>query len=211
MGTYDARNRPGAHEHRAAQPDERSAPHFTYCRTAYAPFRHASRRHHRHRCRRPSVSAASSAGKASRRAAAARGAIPTSTRRRSAAGRAPVTGVTIDDAADRGGDLWDLIRADRNASRTALIRRAGSVARREGRVGERTQTSSSATAAASTSANGCHFDFFVERGKRCAVRHSISIVGMVSSRISISLRLRHQPCCRAAARVRRTRSAMPRR
>src|SRR5215475_11589919 len=89
---------------------------------------------------------------------------------------APVTGVTIDDVPPiDGDDVWDPeYRADpKRYSRTALI---GVIVGSGGGgidVGERQ-----------------YFDFFVEHGRKVTpYAIPISIVGMVSSEISISLRL----------------------
>jgi 3-oxoacyl-[acyl-carrier-protein] synthase II len=110
---------------------------------------------------------------------------------------APVTGVTIDDVPQiDGDDIWDPeYRADpKRYSRTALI---GVIAAREAwrdaglRVGER-----DAGVIVGSGGGGIdvgerqYFDFFVERGKKVTpYAIPISIVGMVSSEISISLRL----------------------
>ncbi|HUK37306.1 MAG TPA: beta-ketoacyl-[acyl-carrier-protein] synthase family protein [Vicinamibacterales bacterium] len=111
---------------------------------------------------------------------------------------APVTGVTIDDVpAIEGDDVWDAeYRADpKRYSRTALI---GVIAAREAwrdaglRIGE-----ADAGVIVGSGGGGIdvgerqYFDFFVERGKKVTpYAIPISIVGMVSSEISISLRLR---------------------
>ena len=110
---------------------------------------------------------------------------------------APVTGVTIDDVPPlEGDDMWDPeYRADpKRYSRTALI---GVIAAREAwrdaglRVGER-----EAGVIVGSGGGGIdvgerqYFDFFVDRGKKVTpYAIPISIVGMVSSEISISLRL----------------------
>ena len=110
---------------------------------------------------------------------------------------APVTGVTIDDVPAIGGDdVWDPeYRADpKRYSRTALI---GVIAAREAwsdaglAIGER-----EAGVIVGSGGGGIdvgerqYFDFFVERGKKVTpYAIPISIVGMVSSEISISLRL----------------------
>jgi 3-oxoacyl-[acyl-carrier-protein] synthase II len=96
---------------------------------------------------------------------------------------APVSGVTIDDVPQLAGDdIWDVeYRADpKRYSRAALI---AVIAAREAwngsggggiDVGERQ-----------------YYDFFVERGRKVTpYAIPISIVGMMSSEISISLRLR---------------------
>src|SRR5215510_8369240 len=109
-----------------------------------------------------------------------------------------VTGVTIDDVPPLDGDdLWDPgYRADpKRYSRSALI---GVIAAREAwhdaglRIGE-----PEAGVIVGSGGGGIdvgerqYFDFFVERGKKVTpYAIPISIVGMVSSEISISLRLR---------------------
>jgi 3-oxoacyl-[acyl-carrier-protein] synthase II len=111
---------------------------------------------------------------------------------------APVTGVTIDDVpAIEGDDVWDPeYRADpKRYSRTALI---GVIAAREAwrdaglRIAE-----PDAGVIVGSGGGGIdvgerqYFDFFVERGKKVTpYAIPISIVGMVSSEISISLRVR---------------------
>ena len=111
---------------------------------------------------------------------------------------APVTGVTIDDVPPiDGDDVWDPeYRADpKRYSRTALI---GVIAAREAwrdaglRIAE-----PDAGVIVGSGGGGIdvgerqYFDFFVERGKKVTpYAIPISIVGMVSSEISISLRLR---------------------
>src|SRR5262252_9506530 len=108
-----------------------------------------------------------------------------------------VTGVTIDDVPPLDGDdIWDPgYRADpKRYSRSALI---GVIAAREAwrdaglRVGE-----PDAGVIVGSGGGGIdvgerqYFDFFVERGKKVTpYAIPISIVGMVSSEISISLRL----------------------
>ncbi len=110
---------------------------------------------------------------------------------------APVTGVTIDDVPSiEGDDIWDPeYRADpKRYSRAALI---GVIAAREAwrdaglRIGEE-----GAGVIVGSGGGGIdvgerqYFDFFVERGKKVTpYAIPISIVGMVSSEISISLRL----------------------
>src|SRR4051812_11639293 len=110
---------------------------------------------------------------------------------------APVMGVTIDDVPQLDGDdMWDPeYRADpKRYSRAALI---GVIAAREAwkdaglRVGE-----PNAGVIVGSGGGGIdvgerqYFDFFVERGKKVTpYAIPISIVGMVSSEISISLRL----------------------
>jgi 3-oxoacyl-[acyl-carrier-protein] synthase II len=110
---------------------------------------------------------------------------------------APVSGVTIDDVpALEGDDIWDAdYRADpKRYSRAALI---AVIAAREAwndaglRVGE-----DGAGVVIGSGGGGIdvgerqYYDFFVERGRRSPVCHPISIVGMMSSEISISLRIR---------------------
>src|SRR5215467_2340891 len=111
---------------------------------------------------------------------------------------APVTGVTIDDVPQiEGDDVWDPeYRADpKRYSRTALI---GVIAAREAwrdaglRIAE-----PDAGVIVGSGGGGIdvgerqYFDFFVERGKKVTpYAIPISIVGMVSSEISISLRVR---------------------
>src|SRR5499433_3554301 len=109
-----------------------------------------------------------------------------------------VTGVTIDDVPPLDGDdVWDPgYRADpKRYSRSALI---GVIAAREAwrdaglRVGE-----PDAGVIVGSGGGGIdvgerqYFDFFVERGKKVTpYAIPVSIVGMMSSEISISLRLR---------------------
>ena len=111
---------------------------------------------------------------------------------------APVTGVTIDDVpALDGDDIWDPEhRADpKRYSRAALI---GVIAAREAwndaglRVGEE-----GAGVVIGSGGGGIdvgerqYYDFFVERGRKVTpYAIPVSIVGMMSSEISISLRLR---------------------
>ena len=110
---------------------------------------------------------------------------------------APVTGVTIDDVPPlEGDDVWDAdYRADpKRYSRAALI---GVIAAREAwadaglHVGE-----PNAGVVIGSGGGGIdvgerqYYDFFVERGKKVTpYAIPVSIVGMVSSEISISLRL----------------------
>src|SRR5437667_7907824 len=110
---------------------------------------------------------------------------------------APVSNVTIDDVpAVEGDDIWDPgYRADpKRYSRAALI---GVIAAREAwsdaglRAGE-----PNAGVIVGSGGGGIdvgerqYFDFFVERGKKVTpYAIPVSIVGMVSSEISISLRL----------------------
>src|SRR6476646_5319561 len=111
---------------------------------------------------------------------------------------APVNGVTIDDVPQiDGDDIWDPEhRADpKRYSRAALI---GVIAAREAwndaglRVGEE-----GAGVVIGSGGGGIdvgerqYYDFFVERGRKVTpYAIPVSIVGMVSSEISISLRLR---------------------
>src|SRR5436190_5578864 len=111
---------------------------------------------------------------------------------------APVTQVTIDDVpALDGDDIWDpAYRADpKRYSRAALI---GVIAAREAwadaglRIGE-----PNAGVVIGSGGGGIdvgerqYYDFFVERGKKVTpYAIPVSIVGMMSSEISISLRLR---------------------
>ena len=111
---------------------------------------------------------------------------------------APVTGVTIDDVPTLDNDdMWDAgYRADpKRYSRSALI---GVIAAREAwadagqRIGE-----PDAGVVIGSGGGGIdvgerqYHDFFVERGKKVTpYAIPVSIVGMVSSEISISLRLR---------------------
>jgi 3-oxoacyl-[acyl-carrier-protein] synthase II len=111
---------------------------------------------------------------------------------------APVTGVTVEDVpAVAGDDIWDPgYRADpKRYSRAALI---GVIAAREAwndaglRVGE-----PGAGVIIGTGGGGIdvgerqYHDFFLERGRKVTpYAIPVSIVGMVSSEVSISLRLR---------------------
>jgi 3-oxoacyl-[acyl-carrier-protein] synthase II len=111
---------------------------------------------------------------------------------------APVSNVTVDDVpAIDGDDLWDAgYRADpKRYSRAALV---GVIAGREAwldaglRIGE-----PNAGVVVGSGGGGIdigerqYYDFFVERGKKVTpYAIPVSIVGMVSSEISISLRLR---------------------
>src|SRR5580765_1945886 len=110
---------------------------------------------------------------------------------------APVPGVTIDDVPPiEGDDIWDeRYRADpKRYSRAALI---GVIAAREAwrdaglKIGE-----ANAGVIVGSGGGGIdvgerqYFDFFLERGKKVTpYAIPVSIVGMVSSEISISLRL----------------------
>src|SRR5947208_9697537 len=111
---------------------------------------------------------------------------------------APVTGVTVDDVPVLGDDdIWDVdYRADpKRYSRTALI---GVIAAREAwadaglRIGE-----PNAGVVIGSGGGGIdvgernYHDFFLERGRKVTpYAIPVSIVGMLSSEISISLRLR---------------------
>src|SRR4029079_1498557 len=111
---------------------------------------------------------------------------------------APVTDVTVDDVPVLDGDdIWDVdYRADpKRYSRAALI---GVIAAREAwadaglRVGE-----ANAGVVIGTGGGGIdvgerqYHDFFLERGRKVTpYAIPVSIVGMVSSEVSISLRLR---------------------
>jgi 3-oxoacyl-[acyl-carrier-protein] synthase II len=111
---------------------------------------------------------------------------------------APVTGVTMADVPELDGDdIWDQgYRADpKRYSRAALI---GVIAAREAwadaglRIGQ-----PNAGVVIGSGGGGIdvgerqYYDFFVERGKKVTpYAIPVSIVGMVSSEISISLRLR---------------------
>src|SRR5499426_2732902 len=111
---------------------------------------------------------------------------------------APVTGVTIDDVPPlEGDDMWDAgYRADpKRYSRAALI---GVIAAREAwadaglRIGE-----ANAGVVIGSGGGGIdvgerqYYDFFVERGKKVTpYAIPVSIAGMTSSEVSISLRLR---------------------
>ena len=111
---------------------------------------------------------------------------------------APVSNVTIDDVPPlEGDDIWDVgYRADpKRYSRAALI---GVIAAREAwadaglRIGE-----PGAGVVVGTGGGGIdvgerqYYDFFVERGRKVTpYAIPVSIVGMVSSEVSISLRLR---------------------
>src|SRR6476620_11013254 len=111
---------------------------------------------------------------------------------------APVTGVTVDDVPPiDGDDIWDpAYRADpKRYSRAALI---GVIAAREAwadaglRIGQ-----ANAGVVIGSGGGGIdvgerqYYDFFVERGRKVTpYAIPISIVGMMSSEISISLRIR---------------------
>jgi 3-oxoacyl-[acyl-carrier-protein] synthase II len=111
---------------------------------------------------------------------------------------APVTGVTIDDVpALEGDDLWDAgYRADpKRYSRSALI---GVIAAREAwrdaglRIGEPNSGVVIGSGGGGIDVGERQYhDFFVDRGKKVTpYAIPVSIVGMVSSEVSISLRLR---------------------
>jgi len=111
---------------------------------------------------------------------------------------APVTGVTIADVPPlEGDDIWDVeYRADpKRYSRAALI---GVIAAREAWADAGLRVAEPNAGVIIGSGGGGidvgerqYFDFFVERGKKVTpYAIPVSIVGMVSSEISISLRLR---------------------
>ena len=111
---------------------------------------------------------------------------------------APVTGVTIDDVpAMAGDDIWDeAYRADpKRYSRTALI---AVIAAREAWADAGLQIAEPNAGVVIGSGGGGidvgernYHDFFLERGKKVTpYAIPVSIVGMLSSEISISLRLR---------------------
>jgi 3-oxoacyl-[acyl-carrier-protein] synthase II len=111
---------------------------------------------------------------------------------------APVTGVTIDDVPTlEGDDLWDPgYRADpKRYSRAALI---GVIAAREAWADAGLRIAEPNAGVVIGSGGGGidvgerqYYDFFAEHGKRVTpYAIPVSIVGMVSSEISISLRLR---------------------
>ncbi len=111
---------------------------------------------------------------------------------------APVTGVTIDDVPVLDGDdIWDTdYRADpKRYSRSALI---GVIAAREAWADAGLRIAEPDAGVVIGSGGGGidvgerqYYDFFVERGKKVTpYAIPVSIVGMVSSEISISLRLR---------------------
>jgi 3-oxoacyl-[acyl-carrier-protein] synthase II len=111
---------------------------------------------------------------------------------------APVTGVTVDDVpALEGDDIWDAgYRADpKRYSRAALI---GVIAAREAWADAGLRIAEPNAGVVIGSGGGGidvgerqYYDFFVERGKKVTpYAIPVSIVGMVSSEISISLRLR---------------------
>jgi 3-oxoacyl-[acyl-carrier-protein] synthase II len=111
---------------------------------------------------------------------------------------APVTAVTIDDVPVLDGDdIWDTdYRADpKRYSRAALI---GVIAAREAWADAGLRIAEPNAGVVIGSGGGGidigerqYYDFFVERGKKVTpYAIPVSIVGMVSSEISISLRLR---------------------
>ena len=111
---------------------------------------------------------------------------------------APVTGVTMDDVPALGGDdIWDVdYRADpKRYSRTALI---GVIAAREAWADAGLRIAEPNAGVVIGSGGGGidvgernYHDFFLERGKKVTpYAIPVSIVGMLSSEISISLRLR---------------------
>src|SRR5947208_9499500 len=111
---------------------------------------------------------------------------------------APVTGVTIDDVPALGGDdIWDeRYRADpKRYSRTALI---AVIAAREAWADAGLAVAEPNAGVVIGSGGGGidvgerqYYDFFVERGRKVTpYAIPVSIVGMVSSEISISLRVR---------------------
>jgi 3-oxoacyl-[acyl-carrier-protein] synthase II len=111
---------------------------------------------------------------------------------------APVTGVTVDDIPPIGAeDIWDEgYRADpKRYSRSALI---GVIAAREAWVDAGLALGEGGAGVVIGSGGGGidvgerqYYDFFVERGRKVTpYAIPISIVGMLSSEISISLRLR---------------------
>ena len=110
---------------------------------------------------------------------------------------APVTGVTVDDVPAMGEDIWDAeYRADpKRYSRTALI---GVIAAREAWADAGLRIAEPNAGVVIGSGGGGidvgernYHDFFLERGKKVTpYAIPVSIVGMLSSEISISLRLR---------------------
>ena len=111
---------------------------------------------------------------------------------------APVLGVTIDDVpAIDGDDIWDAsYRADpKRYSRAALV---GVIAAREAWIDAGLRIGEPRAGVVIGSGGGGidvgerqYYDFFVERGRKVTpYAIPVSIVGMVSSEISISLRLR---------------------
>jgi 3-oxoacyl-[acyl-carrier-protein] synthase II len=111
---------------------------------------------------------------------------------------APVSGVTVADVPElEGDDIWDAeYRADpKRYSRAALI---GVIAAREAWADAGLKVGEPGAGVVIGSGGGGidvgerqYYDFFVERGKKVTpYAIPVSIVGMVSSEISISLRLR---------------------
>jgi 3-oxoacyl-[acyl-carrier-protein] synthase II len=111
---------------------------------------------------------------------------------------APVSGLTLDDVpAMEGDDIWDEdYRADpKRYSRTALI---GVIAAREAWIDAGLRIAEPNAGVVIGSGGGGidvgernYHDFFLERGKKVTpYAIPVSIVGMLSSEISISLRLR---------------------
>ena len=111
---------------------------------------------------------------------------------------APVSGVSIDDVpAIDGDDMWDeAYRADpKRYSRAALV---GVIAAREAWIDAGLGLGEPGAGVVIGSGGGGidvgerqYFDFFVERGRKVTpYAIPVSIVGMLSSEISISLRLR---------------------
>src|ERR1700736_3079039 len=111
---------------------------------------------------------------------------------------APVTDVTIDDVPPLDGDdIWDpAYRADpKPYSRAALI---AVIAARAAWLDADLSVGEGGAGVVIGSAGGCidvgerqYYDFFVERGRKVTpYAIPVSIVGMMSSEISISLRLR---------------------
>src|SRR5688572_25626171 len=111
---------------------------------------------------------------------------------------APVTGVTIDDVPTiDGDDMWDqAYRADpKRYSRAALV---GVIAAREAWTDAGLSLGEPGAGVIIGSGGGGidvgerqYYDFFVERGRKVTpYAIPVSIVGMMSSEISISLRLR---------------------
>ncbi len=110
---------------------------------------------------------------------------------------APVNGVTIDDVPPvEGDDIWDVdYRADpKRYSRAALV---GVIAAREAWIDAGLRIAEPNAGVVIGSGGGGidvgerqYYDFFVERGRKVTpYAIPISIVGMMSSEISISLRL----------------------
>jgi 3-oxoacyl-[acyl-carrier-protein] synthase II len=133
---------------------------------------------------------------------------------------APVGHVTLDDVPPLDGDdaRDPAYRADpKRYSRASLI---GVIAAREAWADAGLRIPASPTPASSASVRGggidvgerAHADFFVERGRGDPYAIPVSIAGMTSSEVSISLRLRGSvTCCPAAAPARPMPSATRRR